>query len=153
VPAAGVGRIETTPATLPFPSFQKLEAVGTLDKEGTSTSRLVWTMRGDEEIAVRAGFRLASPAQYDQMVQQISKSIGYQGTTSHAEVSRIEDTAAPMTMSYDYKREKSGDWDNLKIIAQFAPIDLPPIDDKEPPVRAISLGVPRVETSTSAMKL
>ena len=150
---AGVAKVETTPAALPFPSFQKLEAVGTLDKEGTSTSRLEWTMRGDEEIAVRAAFRQVSPAQYDQMVQQISKSIGFQGTTSHAEVSRLEDTSTPMTMSYDYRREKSGDWDNLKIIAQFAPIDLPGVDDKEPPVQSIRLGVPRVETSTSAIKL
>ena len=38
-----------------------------------------------------------------------------------------------MTMSYDYKREKSGDWDNLKIIAQFSPIDLPAVDENEPP--------------------
>ncbi len=153
VPNAGVAKIETTPAALPFPSFQKFDAVGTLDKEGTSSSHLAWTMRGDEEILMRAGFRQVSPAQYDQMVQQISQNIGFQGTTSHAEVSRLEDTSSAMTMSYDYKREKSGDWDNRKIIAQFAPIDLPQIDDKEPPVQSIALGVPRVETSTSAMKL
>jgi tetratricopeptide (TPR) repeat protein len=153
VPNTGVAKIETTPATLPFPSFQKLDAVGTLDKEGTSNSHLVWTIRGDEEFLFRTAFRQVSPGQYDQMVQQISQSIGYQGTTSHAEVSRPEDMAGPMTMSYDYKREKSGDWDNLKIIPQLAPVTLPQIDDKEPPVQAITLGVPRVETSTSAMKL
>lgn len=153
IPDAGVAKIETTPAALPFPSFQKLDAVGTLDKEGTSNSHLAWAIRGDEEIVLRAAFRQTSPGQYDQMVQQISKGIGYQGTTSHAEVSRIEDTSAPMTFSYDYKREKAGDWDNRKIIPQLAPVDLPQIDEKEPPVQAIALGVPRVETSTSAMKL
>ena len=68
-------------------------------------------------------------------------------------MSRLEDTSDPMTMSYDYKREKSGDRDNLKIIAQLAPVELPQVDEKEPPVQAIALGVPRVETSTSAMKL
>ncbi len=153
VPDAGVAKIETTPATLPFASFQKLDAVGTLDKEGTSNSRLVWTMRGDEEIALRAAFRQVSPGQYDQMVQQISQGIGYQGTASHAEVSRLEDTSDPMTMSYDYKREKNGDWDNLKIISQLAPVELPQVDEKEPPVQAIALGVPRVETSSAAIKL
>jgi tetratricopeptide (TPR) repeat protein len=153
VPDAGMSRVEVTPAALPFPSFQKLDAVGTLDKEGTSNSRLVWTMRGDGEMAFRAAFRQVSPGQYDQLVQQISQNIGYTGTTSHSEVSRPEDTAAPMTLSYDYKREKNGDWDNLKIIPQLAPNSLPQLDEKEPPVQAIALGVPRVETSTAAMKL
>jgi tetratricopeptide (TPR) repeat protein len=153
VPDSGIARVETTPPALPFPSFQKLDAVGTLDKEGTSNSRLVWTMRGDGEIALRAAFRQVSPGQYDQMVQQVSRAIGWVGTTSHAEVSRPEDTAEPVTMSYDYKREKSGDWDNLKIIAQLAPVELPQVDEKEPPVQAIALGVPHVDTSTYAMKL
>jgi tetratricopeptide (TPR) repeat protein len=153
IPNAGAARVEATPASLPFPSFQKLDAVGTLDKDGISNSHLVWTMRGDGEIVLRGAFRQMSPGQYDQMMQQISQGIGYQGTTSHAEVSRPEDTSGPMTMSYDYKREKGGDWDNLKIVPQLAPVELPQLDEKEPPVQSISLGVPRVDTSTSAMKL
>jgi hypothetical protein len=153
VPDAGIAKLEMTPAALPFPSFQKLDAVGTLDKEGASSSHLVWTMRGDEEIVLRAAFRQVSPGQYGQLVQEISKGIGWQGTTSQAEVSRPEETSAPLTMSYDYKREKAGDWDNLKIIPQLAPVELPQIDEKEPPVQSINLGVPRVDTSTSAMKL
>jgi tetratricopeptide (TPR) repeat protein len=153
IPDVGVAKVEMTPAALPFPSSQKLDAVGTLDREGTSNSRLVWTMRGDGEMAFRAAFRQVSPGQYDQMVQQISQNIGWAGTTSHAEVSRPEDTAAPITISYDYKREKGGDWDNLKIVAQFAPLNLPQINEKEPPVQSIALGGPRVETSTATMKL
>lgn len=153
VPDAGVAKLETTPAVLPFPSFQKTEAVGTLDKDGISNSHLVWTMRGDGEMAVRAAFRQVSPGQFGEMVQQISKGIGWQGETSHAEVSRPEETTDPLTWSYDYKREKGGDWDNLKILAQLAPVELPQVDEKEPPVQSINLGVPRVNTSTSAMKL
>jgi tetratricopeptide (TPR) repeat protein len=152
-PDSGVARIETTPAALPFPSIQRLDAVGTLDKEGTSNSHLVWTMRGDAEMIFRSAFRSVSPTQYDQMVQQISQNIGYAGTTSHAELTHAEDTSSPMVISYDYKREKNGDWDNLKIIPQLAPVGMPQVDDKEPPVQSISLGVPRVEESSSAMKL
>ncbi|MEO6807225.1 MAG: DUF3857 domain-containing protein, partial [Edaphobacter sp.] len=153
VPDTGVAMVGVSPATLPFASFQKLDAVGTLDKDGTSNSRLVWTIRGDEEIGLRAAFRQVSPGQYDQMAQQISQGIGFAGTTSHAEVSKLDDTATPMTLSYDYKREKNGDWDNLKIIPQLAPVTLPQLDEKTPPVQSIALGVPRVETSTAAMKL
>jgi tetratricopeptide (TPR) repeat protein len=153
VPDTGVAKIETTPAALPFPSYQKLDAVGTLDREGTANLHLVWTMRGDGEMILRGAFRQVSPGQYDEMVQQISKGMGWQGETSHAEVSRPEETATPMTWSYNYKREKSGDWDDLKIIAQLAPVELPQVDEKEPPVQSINLGVPGLNTSTFAMKL
>ena len=153
VPETGVAEIERTPTTLPFPSTQKMTAVGTLDKDGTSQSKLVLTLRGDEEIAVRGALRQISPAQYAQFVQQLSQGMGYQGTTSEGEVGRLEDTADPLTISYDYKREKGGDWDNLKIVPQLAPVFLPQVDEKNPPVQTILLGVPRVETSTAAMKL
>ncbi len=153
VPESNVARVVRTPATLPFASFQKMDAVGTLDKDGISNSRLVLTLRGDDELTVRAVLRQVPPAQYEQLVQQLSRNMGYGGTTSHAELSRPEDTAEPLKISYDYKREKAGDWDNYRIIPQVAPVVLPRPDEKDPPIRAILLGVPRVELSTSALKL
>jgi hypothetical protein len=153
VPDAGVAKLEMTPAALPFPSQRTMDAVGTLDKDGTSTSRMVLTFRGDDELYVRSALRLISPAQYDLLTQQISQSLGFGGTASHSEVGRPEDTKDPLKVSYDYKREKNGDWSNLQIVPQLAAVLLPRIDDKDPPVQAVQLGVPRVETATSAMKL
>ncbi|HEY6374482.1 MAG TPA: DUF3857 domain-containing protein [Edaphobacter sp.] len=153
VPESNVARVVRTPATLPFASFQKMDAVGTLDKDGISNSRLVLTLRGDDELTVRTVLRQVAPAQYEQLVQQLSRNMGYGGTTSHAELSRPEDTAEPLKISYDYKREKAGEWDNYRIVPQVAPVMLPRPDEKDPPVRSILLGVPRVELSTSALKL
>ncbi|WP_433984517.1 tetratricopeptide repeat protein [Tunturiibacter empetritectus] len=153
IPSTGVAQVERTPAKLPFASYQTMHAEGSLDKEGTSNSRLTMTFRGDDELVLRSVFRQLSAAQYDQVVQKMSEGIGYQGTTSHAEISRPDDTAEPLKMSYDYKREKGGDWDNFRIIPQLAPVSLPKPDEKEPPVRAIQLGAPRTERSTSEMKL
>jgi hypothetical protein len=132
-----------------------MHAEGSLDKEGTSNSKISVTFRGDDELILRAVLRQLSAVQYDQVAQQLSQNFGYSGTTSHAEASRPDDTADPLKISYDYKREKSGDWgeDNYKIFPQFTPVLLPRPDEKTPPVRAILLGVPRVETSTSEMKL
>jgi tetratricopeptide (TPR) repeat protein len=153
VPESGIARIERTPASLPFPAIQKMDAVGTLDNTGTSKSRLVLTLRGDEELLLRSAFHQVSPGQYDQLVHVLSQSMGYSGTTSHAEVSRPEDTTEPLKISYEYEREKAGDWDNHRIIPQIAPVSLPRPDESDPPVHAISLGVPRTEISTAAMKL
>jgi len=155
IPSTGMVAVERTPAKLPFAPYQTMHAEGSLDKDGTSNSRLSITFRGDDELVLRSVLRQLSPAQYDQVVQQMSQNLGYQGTTSHAEVSRPDETAEPLKISYDYKREKSSDWgdDGYKIFPQFTPVLLPRPDEKKPPVRAILLGVPRVETSKSEMKL
>ena len=153
VPDAAVARIETTPKELPFKPFQTMDAVGTLNKDGVSESKMKLTLRGDIELYMRAVLRQIAPSQYDQLVQKISEGMGFGGTTSHAVVSRAEDTEAPLTIQYDYRREKVGDWENYRTLAQLAPVSLPIPDDKDPPVRSIELGYPHVETSTSALKL
>jgi tetratricopeptide (TPR) repeat protein len=153
VPASGIARIERTPANPPFASFETMNATGILDQDGVSNSRLTFTLRGDDELSVRSTLRQVAPAQYGQLVQQIANSMGYAGTTSNPDISRPEDTATPLTISYDYKRDKGGDWANYKIIPQLIPLSIPRPDEKDPPVRAIQLGTPRAETSTAAMKL
>jgi tetratricopeptide (TPR) repeat protein len=153
IPDAGTAGVERTPAGLPFPAIDNMNASGTLDVNGVSNSRIDLTLRGDVELAMRFAFHQVSPGQYDQIVQQFSLGMGYGGVTSHAEVSRPEDTADPLKISYDYKREKAGDWDHLRIIPQVTPVDLPHPEESEPPVHSIPLGSPRTEISTSAMKL
>ena len=153
VPPTGEAKIERTPAKPPFAVLQTMQAVGSLDADGQSKSRITLTFRGDDEIIMRSVIRSMSPGQYDQLAQQVCASMGYAGTASHTEVGRAEDMSEPMKMSFDYKRDKAGDWDNLRTIPQLAPVTLYRPDKKEPPVQSISLGVPRVEASTSAMKL
>jgi tetratricopeptide (TPR) repeat protein len=153
VPVSGVAHLDRTPAELPFASFQTMDAIGTLDKDGVSHSRLTFVVRGDHELAVRSAFQQTSPGQYNQVVQQLSYGIGYGGTTTNPDVTRPEDTAEPFKMSYDYEREKAGDWDNYKIIPQVAPVGLPRFGDTDPLVRNLDLDTPRVETSRSAIKI
>jgi uncharacterized protein HemY len=154
VPDAGAARLERTPAGLPFKPFQTMDAVGALDKDGISESKMTLTFRGDVELLVRATMRQIPPAQYDLLMQNMSQGMGYGGKTRHAEFSKAEDTLAPLTIHYDYHRDKAGDdWDHLRTIAQLAPVTLPVPDLKDPPIRALNLGIPRIETSTAAMKL
>jgi tetratricopeptide (TPR) repeat protein len=153
IPDTGIATIERTPANLPFPAIQTMNAVGTLDDTGISNSRIVITFRDDLELMARAAFHQVSPSQYDELVQRFSLGIGYGGTTSHAEVSRPEDTIDPFKISYDYKRERAGDWENRRIVPQVAPVNLPRPNESDPPVRAIFLGTLRTEVSTSAMKI
>lgn len=153
VPTTASAHLDRTPAGPPFASFQTMDAAGTLDKNGVSHSRLTLVVRGDVELALRAVFHQTAPAQYNQVVQQVSYGIGYSGTTSNPEITRPEDTTQPFKMSYDYEREKAGDWDDYKIIPQVAPVSLPRFGDSDPLVRILDLGSPRVESSKSAMTI
>ncbi len=154
VPEAGVARLEQTPLELPFKSFVKMTAAGTLDKDGISESKMTLAVRGDEEVELRAVLRQVPPARYDELMQNLSRGMGYAGTTSHAEFGRAEDTAEPLAIHYDYHREKAGnDWEHLRTIAQLYPVSLPAVDEKDPPMQAIQLGVLRTETSNAEMKL
>jgi len=153
IPAASVAAVVRTPVDAPVPNEVKMEAVGTLDATGVSTSHIVLTTRGDGEISMRAAFRQIQPAQYDQVVQVFSKAIGFIGTTTNPETTKPADTTQPFKLSYDYKREKAGDWDHLKTIPQVMPVILTRVTDIDPPVHAIQLGIPRTEDSTSSMKL
>ena len=148
-----VSVIARTPVDPPFPNVVTVEAAGSLDANGVSTSRIAITFRGDGEIAARAAFRMLPPDKYDVIVQAIAKGIGFAGTTSNPEVTRPTDMTQPFKLSFDYKREKAGDWEHLRTIPEVVPARFPQVTEMEPPVRAIQLGVPQTETSTSAMKL
>jgi tetratricopeptide (TPR) repeat protein len=153
VPNAGAAYIARTPADPPFASFQTMDATGEIDKTGTSHSRLTFVVRGDTELALREAFRQTAPAQYEELAQQIVHSIGYAGTTSNSDVMRPDDMSGPFKLSFDYVREKAGNWNNYQILPQVAPVSLVRFGDDDPLVRNLDLGSPRVETSHAAMKI
>ena len=56
-------------------------------------------------------------------------------------------------MSFDYEREKAGNWDNLQTVPQVMPTPLPVLDEKDLPSTLILLGAPHKETSEAEMTL
>ena len=153
IPATGDAHIETTPKDPPFPDVIHFEAVGTLDDTGTSHSHLVLDLRGDEEAVYRQAVRSVSPAQWDEFMQRASRSMRYAGKVDNAQFSRPEDTAEVFHITYDYQRDKNGDWDNLRIVPQLLPAGLADIDEKDPPVTPIQLGEPHREVDHAVMTL
>jgi len=153
IPATGEARVETSSKILPFRFLNTFEAVGTLDDKGTSHSHIVMIVRGDDQVTIAQAVRTVSPAQWDELMQRISYAMSFAGKVTNTEFSRPDDTAAPFHVSYDYEREKSGDWDNLRILPQLTPISLAEGDETDPPVTPIQLGVPQVFTAHAAMAL
>jgi tetratricopeptide (TPR) repeat protein len=153
VPLVGDAHIETTPKEPPFPSEIHFEATGTLDDQGTSHSHMVMDLRGDAETVYRQAVRTVSPAQWDQLMQNISQIMSFSGKVTNTQFTRPDDTSAPFRVTYDYEREKAGDWDNLRIIPQLPAIGLADVDEKDPPVTPIDIGIPHVEVDHVVMKL
>jgi hypothetical protein len=154
VPLQGPAYLDRTPADLPFESFQKFQAMGSLDAAGVAKGKLSFSYRGDEEIALRSAVRQVSPTQYDQLAQYLLGSMGYGGKVSHATFTPPEHTAEPMVMSFDYERDKPGnDWGNYRIVTLDGPDELPVVDEKAPPQTPVDLGVPRTSSSHSELTL
>jgi tetratricopeptide (TPR) repeat protein len=154
VPDTGAAKLEKTPQALPFTPLSIFTARGTLNKEGTMKAQIEYKARGDDEVVLRTLLRQVSPGQWDDLSQRLSQAMGFSGTTSHTEAVRPDKTDEPARISYDYEREKTGDWENHRIIALFPVIYLGNVDDKYPPKKQpIQLGEPHVETSTSVIKL
>jgi tetratricopeptide (TPR) repeat protein len=153
IPATGDPRVETTPLAPPFPNSSTYQATGTLDDTGTSHSQIVMDLRGDSEVEFRQAVRSVSPAQWDDLMQRISNAMAYSGKVTNAQFSRPDDTVAAFHIAYDYQRDKNGDWDNLRILPQLPPVGLADIDEKDPPVTPIQLGVPHTETDHAVMTL
>jgi len=154
VPDTGVAKLERTPAALPFAPFSKFVAKGTLSAEGTMKAQIEYTTRGDDELVFRTVYRQVPPGQWAELTQRLSQGLGFGGTTSHPEATKPDNTSEPERLAYDYEREKTGDWDNHRIVALLPVVFLSSVDEKNPPQKVpIALGEPRVETSLSVVKL
>jgi tetratricopeptide (TPR) repeat protein len=153
VPDVGRAELKRTPVDLPFAPFNSFKAVGKLTADGTIKAQMEYVTRGDDEIVMRALYAAVAPGQWDALTQNISRQLGFGGTTRHTEPVRPYATAEPARLAYDYEREKLGDWSNYRIVPLFPLVFLPGIDEKDPPQRPIELGEPRVETASTAMTL
>ena len=88
-----------------------------LDPDGTLKAYVRQTVRGDQEILVRLGFRASAQAQWKDLAQRISYGEGFGGEVSNVIASSPEDTYKPFEVSYDYTRKNYSDWDNHRMIA------------------------------------
>ena len=152
-PSTAAAAIARTPSNPPFAPFGTFTVKGTLDTSGTAHAHVDWTERGDGEVVLRALLRQIPPAKWPDLAQGLSRQLGFAGTTSHVDATRPELTTVPARFSYDYEREKLGDWDSLRIVPLVPVVFIPDVDEKKPPKYAIQLGEPHVESVHTELKL
>jgi tetratricopeptide (TPR) repeat protein len=144
-------QLVTTPADLPFSSTQTFSIEGKLDDDGTLAAKVEDTARGDTEVNLRAAFRRTPQAQWKDLVQGISYSLGYAGTVKDVNASAPEVNTEPFHFSYSYNRKDYPDWSSRQFTVPGLPFYMPVAkDDTKDPVW---LGSPVETISNSRVEL
>lgn len=151
IPASGAAGLQRTPADPPFPYLERFEAKGTLNKDGLLESHMDVLARSDNEFGYRLLLQRAAPAQWNDAVQYVSRTLGFGGTVSHADLGQ-RNARGPFHFTYDYSRPTFGDWDHHRILPLFPVLDVTMIDADTAPEHDIDQGAPRtIEARTEIL--
>jgi transglutaminase-like putative cysteine protease len=115
VPVGKPAYLERTSADPPFAQAMRFQSEGKLSEQGVYTGHITQSYHGDVEIILRSVFRQVAPSQLKVALQAFSQGIGFVGEISNPQISEVEQTSQPLQFSYDYTREKFGDWDDHRI--------------------------------------
>lgn len=155
IPVSKPAYLERTPADLPFLQSTRFEAKGSLSDQGVFTGHIVETFLGDAELIMRISFRAVPQSQWQQFLQNFSNALGFAGEVKNPQVSPVEQTSQPLQFSFDYTREKFGEWDAHRISPPLPPvgIELAPGVKQIKPADDIDLGSPGLVEYSSTVQL
>jgi tetratricopeptide (TPR) repeat protein len=152
LPSSGTATIIRTPATPSRPGLWQIDEDGALDSDGRFDAQVVETFTGDPELVLRAAFRQLAEAQWPDLVKQISIPARFGGTVSDLVVSPVDDTSAPLRVTYHYTIEPEKTWADGQFMP---PLPFMGINElaKEPPPIPVALGTVRKQVTTVTVRL
>jgi hypothetical protein len=151
-------RIHVTPcwqkveSSLPFRASQIVGLDASLDTDGKLTSKVHYSLRGDNELLLREAFHKTPKGGWKELAQLLSLSDGFRGQVTSVTASDPYATKEPFTVDYEITQPKFVDWSKKPI---RMPALLPQLGLPDPPARPapgaaaspIELGTPlEVET-------
>lgn len=143
----------TAPDGLPFPADEAIEVQAKLDGNGTLSAHYDWTMRGDDEIALREAFHLVGPAQWTPLVQRMMNGLGFAGTVSSVTAGNPTNTESAFHYSFSYERKDYSGWANLRITPPLPPFGIEGSDQLDAPTEPFPLGAPGKVTLRASVQL
>jgi hypothetical protein len=155
IPVGKPAYLERTPADLPYVQSAEVQVEGKLSDQGMFTAHFVENYHGDAELALRAAFRSVPQSQWKQFLQGMSNATGFAGEVKNPEVSPIEKIGKPLQFSYDYSREKYGQWDDRRISPPLPPVgwELAPGIKQKKPADDIETGGPGDQVYKATVQL
>jgi hypothetical protein len=118
-----------------------------LSAEGTLSTKVRYTMRGDNELLLRVAFHQSPKEKWKEVAQLLALSDGFRGKITHVTASDPYSTKAPFTVEYEITQPKFVDWSKKPV---RIPALLPQVGLPDPPTKAaagaatsaIDLGTP-----------
>ena len=155
VPPGKQAYLERTPADLPFADSVRFQVDGKLSADGVFTGHFDESYHGDTELILRSAFRGVSESQWKELLQGFSNATGFGGEVKNPAVSPIEQTGQPLHFSYDYTREKFGEWDAHRITPPMPPVgwELAPGVKQVKPADDVEIGSPGESIYASTVQL
>jgi hypothetical protein len=155
IPPTGQAHLERTQADLPFVQSARFEVTGKLSDRGTLTAHFVETWHGDAEMIFRSAFRGVPQSQWKTFIQGMSNAIGFGGEVTAPQVSPVEQIGPPFEFSFDYTRDKFGQWDDHRISPPLPPVgwELVPGVKQTRPADDIDIGSPGDQDYTATVQV
>ncbi len=152
IPPDGKPGLVRTPASLPFPAFDRSKIDGALNDTGKLTAHFSATVRGDQEMVLRFAFRQIPSNHWKEVLQASLKNSPLRGADiTNLKVGDPSDTDNPLQIDYDFSVASYFDWwaNEPTLPLPVSTIRMLTVDetDKDEPIR---LGPPQeaqVETA------
>jgi len=151
--AAVAPHFAETPSALPFLSKQTVEITGRVSSLGRLVARIRYTLRGDNEVALRMAFERTPQAQWKQTAQTMATLDGLQGQVTDAKPSVPSATRDPFTLDFILVNENFLDWSQAKTLLV---LPLPTFGMPDPPensAQPVELGNPLDVTAKLTLTL
>lgn len=110
----GIGKIVVTPVDPPFLSTQRVEIDAHVSDLGKLTARLRYSLRGDNEYALRVAFRRTPETQWKELGQTIAALDGIKGEITDVKPSDPTDTVKPFELELQFAQPNYLDWAGKK---------------------------------------
>jgi len=142
-----------TPLDPPFLSTQDVQITGRVTSLGKLTARVQYTLRGDNEFALRTAFERTPQSQWNSVAETVAALDGLHGTVTDAKPSNPADTHDPFTLNFVLTSLDFLDWSQPRV---SIPLLLPSFGLPDPPsdsAKAIELGSPLTVTAKLTLNL
>lgn len=110
----GIGKIVKTPVDPPFLSTQRVEIEAHVSDLGRLTAKLRYSLRGDNEYALRVAFRRTPETQWKELGQTIAALDGIKGEVTNVKPSDPTDTVKPFELELQFAQPNYLDWASKK---------------------------------------
>jgi len=135
-----------------FAASQNVSVIATLGVDGKLNAKVHYSMRGDNELALRLAFHQSPNEKWKDIAQLLSLTDGFRGQVTSVNASDPYATKEPFTVEYELEQPKFVDWSKktVRIPALLPQLGLPDLPAKPAAGTAtapIELGTPlEVET-------